>query len=70
MSDIAILDYGLGNIKSIQSALRAVGATSFLSHDEARILDARAMILPGVGACEEGMKGGRRKGFRKSILQT
>ena len=57
MSEIAILDYGLGNIKSIQSALRAVGATSFLSRDEARILDARAMILPGVGAFEEGMKG-------------
>ena len=57
MSEVAILDYGLGNIKSIQSALRAVGADSFLSSDPVKILGAEALVLPGVGAFEEGMKG-------------
>jgi glutamine amidotransferase len=53
---IAILDYGMGNVRSIQNMLRRVGASSLITSDEAQIERADALILPGVGAFDEGMR--------------
>ncbi len=53
---IAILDYGIGNVKSICNALNNIGADTVLTADEKEILDADAAILPGVGAFAKGMQ--------------
>ena len=53
MSDrplIAVLDYGIGNLRSAQKALQRCGADARLTVDHGLIADARAVVLPGVGA--------------------
>jgi glutamine amidotransferase len=47
---IAVLDYGIGNLRSAQKALEHVGADARLTADHALIADADAVVLPGVGA--------------------
>lgn len=46
---IAILDYGAGNLRSVQNTLDAIGATYALVHDSKGLQDASKIILPGVG---------------------
>ncbi len=48
--DVAIVDYGLGNLFSIQQACRHVGLGAVITSDKQDIANARAVILPGVGA--------------------
>jgi glutamine amidotransferase len=53
MSDqplIAVLDYGIGNLRSAQKALQRCGADARLTVDHGLIADASAVVLPGVGA--------------------
>jgi glutamine amidotransferase len=61
---IAILDYGMGNVRSIQNMLRRAGAASSITSSPADIDDATALILPGVGAFDEGMRRINRLGLR------
>lgn len=53
--EVAILDYGIGNVKSIANAVESIGAKSFLTRKEEEILNADALIFPGVGAFAKGM---------------
>lgn len=53
--NVVILDYGIGNVKSIANALIEIGAEPALSSDEKVIMGADALILPGVGAFQKGM---------------
>lgn len=53
--NVVILDYGIGNVKSIANAIKAIGAEPVLSSDEKVIKRAEALILPGVGAFQKGM---------------
>jgi glutamine amidotransferase len=52
---IAIVDYGIGNLRSVQKALQRVGATAVVTGDPAALDAAQAVILPGVGAFGDGM---------------
>ena len=52
---IAIIDYGMGNLRSVQKALEAVGADARVSSEASVILDADAVVLPGVGAFKDCM---------------
>lgn len=55
---IAVLDYGIGNLRSAQKALEHVGADAHLTADAGQIADADAVVLPGVGAfgrCREAL---------------
>lgn len=54
--DIVIVDYGLGNIRSIANAVGYVGGRATVSQDAARIAAADGLILPGVGAFPKGME--------------
>ena len=45
---IAVLDYGIGNLRSAQKALEHLGAKAFLTNQEDLILSADAIVLPGV----------------------
>lgn len=53
---VAIIDYGLGNVKSTMNALRHIGVEVILTFDREEILNADAAILPGVGAFAKGMQ--------------
>ncbi|HEY9205982.1 MAG TPA: imidazole glycerol phosphate synthase subunit HisH [Candidatus Methanoperedens sp.] len=52
---IVIIDYGLGNLRSIEKALQYVGADVEISNDPSSIDRADALILPGVGAFRDAM---------------
>ena len=47
---IAVLDYGIGNLRSAEKALQHVGADARLTRDPGLVRDADAVVLPGVGA--------------------
>jgi glutamine amidotransferase len=47
---IAIIDYGAGNIRSIEKALEHVGAVVQVTGDRAVVARAQAVVLPGVGS--------------------
>jgi glutamine amidotransferase len=53
---IAILDYGMGNLRSVYKALEHVGAEPGLTADHARVREADAIVLPGVGAMPKAME--------------
>jgi glutamine amidotransferase len=56
---IAVLDYGIGNLRSAQKALQHVGADARLTADPALIAEAGAVVLPGVGnfgRCMEALR--------------
>ena len=53
---IAIINYGLGNLGSILNMLKKIGAPAIISSDTEEILRADKLILPGVGAFDNGMK--------------
>jgi len=59
---IVILDYGVGNVHSVANALHKIQADAVISDDPAVIRDADRLIVPGVGAFDEGMKGLRDHG--------
>lgn len=50
---IAIVDYGVGNLFSLRSSFRAIGADAVFTSDEKVIDSAKRIILPGVGAFED-----------------
>ena len=61
MTLIAVLDYGIGNLRSAQKALEFVGADARLTSDPAVVRDAAGVVLPGVGAfgrCMEAIRAG------------
>ena len=53
---IAILDYGMGNLRSVEKALEHVGAVPEITGDHKRIGAAQGVILPGVGAFPRAME--------------
>ena len=56
MIDIVIIDYGHGNLKSIQRGFEEVGKKTILSSDPAIISSANRLVLPGVGSFGSGMR--------------
>lgn len=68
---IAVIDYGMGNLRSVQKAFEAVGAEAVVTHQPSQIYDAAAVVLPGVGAFKDCMGNLERLGLvevvRKSI---
>lgn len=55
MKKIAIIDYGLGNLRSVIRGLEKAGANAFITCDAGEIASADCLVLPGVGAFHEGM---------------
>jgi glutamine amidotransferase len=56
MTRIAILDYGMGNLRSVEKALERVGAEAEITSDRSRVESADGVILPGVGAFPRAME--------------
>jgi glutamine amidotransferase len=53
---IAIIDYGMGNLRSVQKALEKVGAQTVVTSDKGKIARANKVVLPGVGAIRPAME--------------
>ncbi len=60
-SVIALIDYGSGNLRSVHKALLQVGAEVRLVRDGHELADARAVVLPGVGAFDDCLNALRRQ---------
>jgi glutamine amidotransferase len=67
--NVAILNYGMGNLTSATMALEHVGATVELTSDHARVRAADAVVLPGVGAMPKAMEAVRRLGFDELLRE-
>lgn len=60
---IAVVDSGVGNLRSVVKALEAVGADVTLTADRETIFSAEKIVLPGVGAFADTMEGLRERGL-------
>lgn len=64
---ITIVDYGMGNLGSVQNMFRKVGATAEITGDLQKIKDATKLLLPGVGAFDAAMKRINDSGLREVL---
>jgi imidazole glycerol-phosphate synthase subunit HisH len=67
MTRIAILDYGMGNLRSVEKALERVGTEAEITSDRARAESADGVILPGVGAFPRAMERVREIGLDELV---
>jgi glutamine amidotransferase len=66
---VAVIDYDMGNRRSVEKALAHVGATAEITRDPARLHAADALVLPGVGAFPVGMANLKRFGLDSVITE-
>ena len=67
MTRVAILDYGMGNLRSVEKALERVGAEAEITSEPARVEAANGVILPGVGAFPRAMERVRNSGMDELV---
>lgn len=67
---IAIIDYGMGNLRSVQKALEAVGAAAEVTCDPDRVRRSDKVILPGVGAFRDAIAELRRTGLGEAFCDA
>jgi glutamine amidotransferase len=68
-ASIAILDYGMGNLRSVEKALERVGADVIRTPDADVAASADGLVLPGVGAFPRAMERVRQLGFDRLIVR-
>ena len=69
-SKTTIIDYGMGNLRSVKNALTAAGCEPFISADPDEVRSAERLILPGVGAFGDAMENLRRSGMDAAIREA
>lgn len=67
---IGIVDYGLGNLRSVEKAFEAVGAEAVVTSDQGRLAECGGLVLPGVGAFGDGMDGLRANGLDRFVTRA
>lgn len=67
---IAIVDYGAGNLRSVQKAVEHVGGAACLTEDPERIARSAGVIFPGVGAFKSGFRGLEQRGLIPALRET
>lgn len=65
---IAIIDYGVGNLFSLEQSFRAIGATAVVTNDPEEIRKADKILLPGVGAFGDAAEKLRQSGLDKEVI--
>ncbi len=72
MADIAVIDYGMGNLRSVHQALRKVApdASIVVTDDPAVIAKAPRVVFPGQGAMPDCMREMDSRGLRAAVLQA
>lgn len=68
MAQVAIIDYGVGNLRSVEKAFAANGCEAVVSADENVLRAAERLVLPGVGAFAACMKALTERGFDRLVL--
>ncbi|HYY41099.1 MAG TPA: imidazole glycerol phosphate synthase subunit HisH, partial [Pyrinomonadaceae bacterium] len=66
---VAIIDYGVGNLRSVEKAFEAGGADSVVSSDERVLRGAEKLVLPGVGAFRACMEALSERGFDRLVRE-
>ncbi len=56
MKTVGIIDYGMGNLHSVENAFRYIGINTFISNDKSELSKADGLILPGVGAFPDAIE--------------
>jgi glutamine amidotransferase len=67
VSRVAIIDYGVGNLRSVEKAFAATGCEAIVTGDEAELRAAEKLVLPGVGAFAACMKALSERGFDRLV---
>jgi glutamine amidotransferase len=67
---IAIIDYGMGNLRSVQKGFEKIGAEAVITADPQAILEADRIVLPGVGAFRDCMRNLEQAGFVEPLLKV
>jgi glutamine amidotransferase len=67
---IAIIDYGMGNLRSVQKGFEKIGAEAVVTADPQVVLQADKVVLPGVGAFRDCMRNLEQAGFVEPILRV
>ncbi len=70
MKDIAIVDYGMGNLRSVQKGFERVGCPAKVTRDPHEIAAAQGVVLPGVGAFSACMENLRGYGLTETIREV
>jgi glutamine amidotransferase len=66
---VAIIDYGVGNLRSVEKAFHAGGVEAQVSSDEEVLRTAARLVLPGVGAFRACMEGLKEHGFDRLVRE-
>ena len=66
---LILIDYGMGNLRSVSKALEKVGFSVKVSSDPEEVKKAEVLVLPGVGAFRDAMENLRKLGLLKEILR-
>ncbi|RYY57822.1 MAG: imidazole glycerol phosphate synthase subunit HisH [Chitinophagaceae bacterium] len=66
---VSIIDYGLGNLASVQKALNKLSIGNVITDDHSVIRSSRAILLPGVGSFQQGMQNLRSKGLDRLLTE-
>jgi glutamine amidotransferase len=67
---IAIIDYGMGNLRSVQKGFEKIGSEALITSDPQVVLQADKVVLPGVGAFRDCMYNLEQGGFVEPILKV
>ncbi len=67
---IAIIDYGMGNLRSVQKGFEKIGSEAVITDDPQVVLQAERVVLPGVGAFRDCMHNLEQGGFVEPILKV
>jgi glutamine amidotransferase len=65
--ETVIIDYGMGNLRSVEKALESVGGSPLISGDPETVRNAGRLILPGVGAFGDAMENLNRQGLNEAV---
>ena len=69
MVQVAIIDYGVGNLRSVEKAFAATGCEAVVSGDEKELRTAERLVLPGVGAFGACMRELSERGFDRLVKE-
>jgi glutamine amidotransferase len=70
MNDVILIDAGTGNLRSVQKALESIGANVLRTDDPDKVLSAKQVVLPGVGAFGDFMSGLQARGLEPVIKEV
>lgn len=67
---ISIIDYGMGNLRSVQKALEYISEPAVITDDKEIIMKSSGIIVPGVGAFPDAMQNLKKTGIDKLIISA